>query len=138
MTKQNFGTNPGEYIKVPSRAKDSPLTVFDKPKSSLGHIPKKPMQRHIQLNIKDIPGASPKSLKNFKGVKRNDFFPNEPVTNRYYEREAHGGNTSMKGHFAVNDYSPWSSRVMQEHEKRHVKRFYPTINPPIEYPPGRN
>ena len=106
MSKQNFGTSPDEIIKVHHRPKDSPLTVFDKPKSSLGHVPKKSMERHIQLSIKDIPGASPKSLKNFKGVKRTDFFPNEPVTNLYYEREAHGGNTSMKGHFAVNDYSP--------------------------------
>ena len=72
-------------------------------------------------------------MKITKGLKRRDFFPTEPVANEFYNREAAGGNVSLKGHFGQNRFSPYSERVEQQHEHRAIKRMYPMVNPPIEY-----
>lgn len=63
------------------------------------YIPKKDTDKHISLNVKDIPGAQPKNLKVIRGLKRLDFFPHEQHMNQYYNRETHGGNISAKGYF---------------------------------------
>ena len=62
-----------------------------------------------------------------------NFFPHEPRTNEYYNKESNGGNTSFKGHFESPKYAPFSQRDEQPHDTRHVKRQFPLINPPIEY-----
>ena len=123
-----------------SKIKDASLRAVDKPKSRASYVPNKP---NLALNVADIPGTSPRDLKHIGGLKRYDFFPNEPVTNNYYNREANGGNCSTKGHFGYNKHSPWSERELQEHEKRRVRRMYPVINAPhdasmVTLPPSRN
>jgi hypothetical protein len=55
------------------------------------YVPRKDTSKHIGLDIKDIPGASPKDLKKFKGIRRRDFFPQDKVMNDFYNKESHGG-----------------------------------------------
>jgi hypothetical protein len=61
--------------------------------------PRKDGSKHIGLDSRDIPGASPKDLKKIRGLKRLNFFPHEKSMNDYYNKETHGGNISWKGYF---------------------------------------
>ena len=57
-------------------------------------IPRKDTSKHIGLDVKDIQGAGPKNLKAIRGKRRQDFFPNNNVMNKYYNKEAlHGSLT---------------------------------------------
>lgn len=53
--------------------------------------PNKDTLRHIQLDVKDIAGASPKQLLKPKGKKRQDFFPGNSVINNFYNSQAVSG-----------------------------------------------
>ena len=109
ITNEHFGVNPQEPEQRVSRDRNAPLMAIQTAKSVLSnYVPRKDHNRHIGLDASDIDGSSPKTVKLVGGLKRANFFPHEPVTNEYYNRESHGGNTSMKGHFSVNDYSPYS------------------------------
>lgn len=102
LTRENFGFvkhKPEDIVKELKLSR-SPMPSDYVPRKELG----------MYMNANDIPGTSPKSCKVTKGVKRVDFFPTEPATNDYYNKEAQGGNTSMKGHFENSKYAPFSQR----------------------------
>ena len=48
----------------------------------------------MNLNTKDIDGASPKKIGWHGGKKRNDFFKENPEINTYYNKQViHGGSS---------------------------------------------
>lgn len=102
ITREHFGfvTHRPEEIMKEMKLSRSPIPSNYVPRKELG----------MYMNANDIPGTSPRSNKVIKGVKRAEFFPQEPVTNEYYNKEARGGNTSMKGHFENSKYAPFNQR----------------------------
>ena len=48
----------------------------------------------MNLNTKDIDGASPKKITRFGGKKKIDFFKNNQDLNNYYNKIATGSNNN--------------------------------------------
>lgn len=88
--------------------------------------------KHSKFDIQDIKGTSPKNLKEIKGLKRLNFFPNEPSMNEFYNKETHGGNINPVGYFKY-DYIKFSNRVLQPEEKHRTKRYIVNYNLPFNF-----
>ena len=93
------------------------------------YTPKKNLSKHIGLDIKDIPGAQPKNYGNLKGKKILNFWPHDKAINDFYNKEATGIN-AKSGQYEVA-VAPYLTRQIEPHRKHHVRRHYPTVNPPL-------
>jgi len=86
--------------------------------------PRKDLNSHIGLNVNDIPGAVPKNLKIIKGTKRQDFFPYDEVTNKYYNKEAVGKIKTGAYRFDSTGYQTREA----PHDRHILRRHYPDFN----------
>ena len=91
------------------------------------YIPNKDKGKHIGLDTSDIKGSKPRNVRNPKGVKRVNFFPNDDYLNIYYNKESIGGNVSPKGHMQYD----YTTKQQQPHDKVYTRRHFPEINPPL-------
>lgn len=85
-------------------------------------VPTKDLSKHIGLDISDIKGAQPTSVKKTKGRKGHNFFPDQEEVNEYYNREIIGQRPLLR------------SRQLEAAEERNEPVPKPSLLPDIKSP----